>query len=432
VAYIKRDVSAVEEAYKALRDLPERKISAERLETLRLDLRLDLGVHSAEADLLELEKQKHAWTEPSMTLARYYQKLGAFVQAKSHCEIALARATSDDAKADCLVLLGNIVAAESKSVQAIELLRSHAAQLHDLSAKATVLDALSDHYEKSGNKRMMHICLERSLLMIPGAGSRRFKLAYSYSEDDETLLLALWHYRVLETQDFQNGTALNNLGVVYEKLKLPGKRVSTWKVAQKTDKPYPSANLANELINAGFWDDAERYLSEIPESERKNIRVADVANRLQTARDSEDRKVEQLESAMRLQHRYMAMAADRAENPEVLKISVDMLAGDWRGDGSESMNLTATAGDKRITGSFVIPSRGILGDQQEYELRLTRTGAYISGRAISKSAKGSASTILSGGNPDSSVFLVLDAANRLTGLYWSSPTSSHEIALTKQ
>jgi tetratricopeptide (TPR) repeat protein len=96
--------------------------------------------------------------------------------------------------------------------------------------------------------------LERALVFEPGNSGLRFRLAFAYSAQNN-YALGMYHYKVRLSQR-PDPAALNNLGVAYESLKMPGKEIESYLKAAPENE-LAKANLSHAYLERGFLSTAE-------------------------------------------------------------------------------------------------------------------------------------------------------------------------------
>jgi len=107
----------------------------------------------------------------------------------------------------------------------------------------------------TNNDLLFLLSLEAILTDLPLNNSLRFNLAYRYSEINQHEM-SYSHYDFLCKQDQENEAYLNNLGVEYSRLNLPGKAIVCYKKAEQLGNTLATSNLAFQYINSGFFEDA--------------------------------------------------------------------------------------------------------------------------------------------------------------------------------
>jgi len=116
---------------------------------------------------------------------------------------------------------------------------------------------------KAEKKLLVYAALCELVLEYDPVNSIRFELAYHYGERSKHLLEAYHYSTYLKSED--HSTALNNLGVCFESLKLPGKAVDCFVESSSAKNTLAMANMARLYIEKGFYREAETILGKARE-----------------------------------------------------------------------------------------------------------------------------------------------------------------------
>ncbi|RWL41998.1 MAG: hypothetical protein EOR60_27260 [Mesorhizobium sp.] len=226
----------------------------------------------------------------------------------------------------------------------------------------------------------------------PDDGFIRFGLAYEYGESFPDL--ALLHYENIP-QSERSAMAWNNLGVAYSGLGMPGLAVTAYEAASTKGETLADANLANLLINAGFFTTARRQLDTAIKIQNHHANVVTALNRIESAVQEEQNKVQQARtsaSQRRIYFETLGLASATAERRSIL--------GLWQTpDGIievklEGGNQYVGSGEvKREVQALMLfsPKRH---DVTLIELRLRRLGEAFEGTINRRPSEESSSTIL--------------------------------------
>jgi len=160
------------------------------------------------------------------------------------------------------------------------------ARRHDaLVEEGYALEALGRMHEALG-------AFEKALEIDPSNASLRFHVAYEYSQL-KLQSLALAHYEALESQG-ETGVTINNLGAALHDLGLPMLGTDYYLRAAKQGVAIACGNLASRLLDAGFIEEAERWITEGEKLDPTNPRVTGAAARVQRERETESSQREDL------------------------------------------------------------------------------------------------------------------------------------------
>ena len=335
-------------------------------------------------------------------------------------------------------MLADILVHQGAQADAIEQLRNVVSEFGDNDAKASALDKISEIYEAAGDGLMAAKALEHALELTPSDKDRRFTLAYLYSQHHQRHL-ALFHYKILTDQDATYSSALNNLGVIYDELKLPVNRVETWRRAADWGETYPLGNLAIKLIKQGFYDEARRILDTVPLEARNDERVAHAIGLMDPTRKQENEKLEKHLEAVNVQHKYMLLAVELEQDPDLRQLTCEDLFDNWTSaDGADMTLSSLKAGGLQAVLTEVAISGGlgsIIGpmstpSREKYNLYLNQSGLLLTGTAYPVDPP--VGGLLGLGRPSHrNYFLVIQSRATISGIHWSEDTNVKEITFNR-
>jgi tetratricopeptide (TPR) repeat protein len=142
---------------------------------------------------------------------------------------------------------------------AIAMLRKSLFDPNFQELKALIFKAMAEISKEKNDDEGFYTYAEAALDIDPCDTKLRFSLAYAYSNKDVDQL-ALLHYKKL-TETTVDKVALNNLGVQYEKLKMPGKCVESYYKSADHNETLAMANLAQKYLNQGFLNNAKEFIN---------------------------------------------------------------------------------------------------------------------------------------------------------------------------
>ncbi len=438
-----RDPEKVEIAYQKLKSFRDRQTTDEHLETLRVNMLLAAGVDAGEEELKELEQKNRTWLQPSFSLMRYYGKLKRFDLALPHAELAIHRSENDSDKAFSYNELADILLHEDTQDGALEVLNRALQEIFEDEAKASVLDKIAEIYESKKDRLNVAKAREHALTLTPSNKKRRFDAAYNYSKDNKQHL-ALYHYQILTNQDPKYKFAMNNLGVAYDRLKLPGKCIESWERAAYWGEAHPIGNIAIQYIDNGFYDDARRVLDAIDESIKDDPQIVSAINLIKSRNDYEEQELDEHQKAMEVHHEYMLLAIESEQDPELNELQNENFIGDWTSNSGAKLNMNIAEGlglfsYGQLTGVLIeISSGGLTGllggvqtTQQKYSIFLNLSGAVLSGKGHHMPEQSSRTSLLSADPKSREYFLVVTGKNEIKGTYWTEEKRPIEISFNR-
>ena len=146
--------------------------------------------------------------------------------------------------------------------------------------------------KSQSDRELESAALERALELNPSDSGTRFRIAYLYGEM-ENRRLAVYHYTLRLAQG-PDSTALNNLGVSYRGLQLPGKEIAAFEKASEEDL-LPKANLSHAYVDRGFLVKGEELANQVLHSNPEQIareRAVAVLDRISQIRLDEEQTLE--------------------------------------------------------------------------------------------------------------------------------------------
>ncbi|MGO9605412.1 MAG: hypothetical protein ACLQAT_18825 [Candidatus Binataceae bacterium] len=239
--------------------------------------------------LTELAASRPVKVIAVMKLADYYAHFERAAEAVQVLVAAGEAASTEDRfllildAVDLLSEAGNLSAALDK-------LRELAAGEESAEKGKSVFQALANIAGAHEQRFLEAAALEKLLDMTPNNMEVRFRLAYLYSQMSKSSL-SIYHYLVRAAQGKEPAT-LNNLGVEFDKLQLPGKEIHMYEQASQ-DSLLAKANLSHAYIDRGFLETAETIAHAVAkeatanEDEQANARSVSALERIKEQRKKE-------------------------------------------------------------------------------------------------------------------------------------------------
>lgn len=227
---------------------------------------------------------------------------------------------------------------------AIEILMSDFNNPKLDSKKNVIARALAYLAKEASDLNRFHYFAEYCLSLDPADSKLRFDLAFSYLENAQPKLSML-HNRILVKNSSDNSAALNNLGVAYDRLDLDFKAVKYFKKAAKEKETLAMANLAQDLIHAGFEEDARTLLKQAEALSVEGVHVSEqvglAKNNLEDLLKKEEKNASKAFEEAEEQRRYYSSFAKNRLSTKSFNF-----AGKWRsqmGDISITVDKTKIA-----------------------------------------------------------------------------------------
>jgi len=343
---MKGDFKNAEESFEKWQEVtsdPDRRIMQE---SDYLQMRFEKGDTEARKRLLELERRARG--HPAvlgyvqradancLSFSRQYDAAATrFKESAASCVTPVGKATSFVKAAGALFRGGAISEAQL-------LLKEQLLETEDGEAKIALYEGLAEVYKLEDNPFARAISLQRALSLRPNAVDLNFSAGYACSEANLEILAVLHYERLVEIA-YHHTSALNNLGVAYQSLRIPALAVQNYKRAIQEGETLASSNLAKILIGAGVLDEAERVLKETEGRKDIHQNVNQTYVQLRTAeQDAKDARSDLLKLGVK-QQSFLLAYADALLDPKPQKPPVD---GVWRDSTGETVELNLTSANK--------------------------------------------------------------------------------------
>jgi tetratricopeptide (TPR) repeat protein len=374
-------------------------------------------------------------------LTDYFEDLARFDLAEPHAQKAIDRSKTDLRKAHSYRVMADIRIQLGTQADALELLNNAISEVLENEAKARILDKVAEIHEAANDKLMAAKALEHALKLTPSDKGRRFKLAYIYS-DHGRQHLALFHYRILADQDPRHPSTMNNLAIVYGGLKLPGKCVEAWKRAASWGETHPMGNLSIQFIKHGFYDEARKVLDDVPLEHRDNPRVIKAISFLESTNEQEDEELNKHLEAMKVHHKYMLLAVEAEQNPELNQLTPKDLAGDWATASGAELKIDLSEGGD-LNAVLTVPTRfsplaGLIAgtsrsspSERKFSLNLFKNGLVLTGTGFPLTQERGSTLIGGGSPPNRDYFLVVTGKTNIRGFYSTDYKNPLEISFNR-
>jgi tetratricopeptide (TPR) repeat protein len=249
-AYEARDLDQLEDAFSRYQATETDLVRKLDNNNFHLFMRFQMGDVSALDKLKELAKNEA--NEEVAGSAYYsigvcYESGNSYANAAEAFEIA-AQKRPTAKKADSITALARCLFKMGKRHEAYARLMQELGNTTDPQVTFELYSALAERYGEAKEAELRCLALEKALEIKPNNAGLLFDTAYSYSHVNETSPLVLLHYKTLLKFDPNHSWGLNNLGVVYSRLKMSFASVSSYKKSAKLKNTLAAANLANRPV----------------------------------------------------------------------------------------------------------------------------------------------------------------------------------------
>jgi hypothetical protein len=271
-----------------------------------------------------------------------------------------------------LRLAAQELAKDDQQEKAFKLIRDLITTLSDPAELRATYLCLAEVAKSQSDRELESAALERVLELNPSDPDIRFRIAYLYGEMGNRRL-GIYHYN-LRLDQGPDAISLNNLGVNYRVLELPGSEITAFEKAGEEDL-LPKANLSHAYVDRGFLAKGEEFANEVLRSNTDQIareRATGALNRISTIRSGEKQTIEKIMNEAKTEKVFRSAYAnafvDSMRNPingEFLtphgKMSLrqngDQLIGEGTFEEKQSsglLGLLPMPGNRQITESIKI------------------------------------------------------------------------------
>jgi len=205
------------------------------------------------------------------------------------------------------------LAKDKQPERALQTLRDLIPSLTDSAELRKTYLSLADVAKSQTDRELELAALERVIDFDPADSGIRFRLAYLYNEMEKPSLSA-YHYKLRTEQGLDD--ALNNLGVAYGRLKLPGKEIAA---LEKAGKDWlAKANLSHAYIDRGFLSQGETLANEVTKADCDETalnRATAALTRVSATRSEEDETEEKRLAAAQRERIFRSAYAEAFAGP---------------------------------------------------------------------------------------------------------------------
>jgi hypothetical protein len=301
-----------------------------------------------------------------------YQKTDV-TKASMHFEEAASAAKSDADRAKAVIDSARSIYAVDRKRAFSRIIEQIARTQNPGELKLYFL-GLGSLYRESENHSLRAVTLEKALEIVPNDTNTIFEAAYSYSKNG-FCVISTRHYKDLVQFLPDSPGAWNNLGVAYDRLKLPILAVNSYRKSVELKNTLAAANLAYEYINAGFAEEASRVLNEARTKEDVHPNVgralADVADKKEQEHKDESGILENGRVEQRFLRAFGAAYFQLDDN-------CPSFNGKWQSDNSIELAIEQKEND--LTGTWILKQRFLAPTEKTYSFSgdANNRGAIIS------------------------------------------------------
>ena len=293
-------------------------------------LRLQWLYQAGQADKLEqLEALRgaHATSpEPVRALGQCYDWAGEHATAaKLYAEGYEIEGLSEDERLTFLAEQATALRYAKRFEEAEGLLTKEFQRVDGGKGQAELHKYLAQLYEAWDKKDQMQWHLEKVLEANPGDAATRFRLAYSYAQNDHPHA-AFYHYDVIQSVD---PGASNNIAIILDEFEMPITSAVCYRRAAAQKNTLAAANLARTMILAGLADEAKHLLDEALKEPEPDEAVHRAASQLVLNKEKEGKRLGEVREAAEAERQLLRDRVD-AERRSAGAIKADDIVGRWK------------------------------------------------------------------------------------------------------
>jgi tetratricopeptide (TPR) repeat protein len=284
-----------------------------------------LGNASALLRLEELTKISGVKEDALFWTAQCHEASCNYEKAIEIYRSLLALDLNDNERSKHIVSLSKCLTTVGRKDESLKELSGGFSRVSDSAAKARLYGGIADVHEVDGNGILKAIALQKVLQLSPERVNALFPAAYALSHEEISPLAAM-NYDTLVRFDKKNSSALNNLGVEYDRLGLPIASVSYFKKASERKETLAMANLAFRYIGQGFEDEANDIIIQAKSEKNPHKNVGTAMASITESKEKEEKEWESIKSIGVKQQQFLWEYAEAIFEPGKLRVSFD---GQW-------------------------------------------------------------------------------------------------------
>jgi len=315
----------------------------------------DRGWTEGFARLKQFAAENPTFTEAPFWLGIAYEQAEDWEQAIICLMKWRSLCSSPPEKVHATIRLAKTFVDADRGDQALAELREAFKNAEDPPERADIMKALGETLLKvrKADPAIGIACYTKSLALRPTDKSLRFDLAYKHGGAITTAEVLHHYQRILHQET--NQYAANNAGVAAQKLELPFTGIDYLKQAADQNNTLAMANMAGDLIKAGFEKLAKDILNNAKQQAEVNDNVDLHLAQIVKRRKSEQEKLDELEQQVKA---IIKWRCDEAEAIAKEPIQPGVICGVYEGVSGTRISVTSGT-DGIIVGSSPSASDGL-------------------------------------------------------------------------
>lgn len=222
-------------------------------------------------------------------LSSCYEAIKDYDKAIKLWQEAISNIIDKSLKTACIINLAKVYNNKGENNLGIELIEERLVQVIEQEQRANLYQMLSTLEKEKGDSHAAALALEKVVELSPGNNEVIFDAAFTQSQE-KLQLLSLINYSTLLKRNERHASALNNLAVCASEFKFSAKQVELFQQAVNEKNTLAMANLANLLIEGGFWEEAKEILDKARVMDDPHENVGEALYRLQILKNEQEEK----------------------------------------------------------------------------------------------------------------------------------------------
>ncbi len=343
-----KSIEQVEKIYLDLQSIESDSISKLNNELLFLHISYLCGDSSAVEKIRKLSKNKEIYHLAHFRLALCYEEAGYFDKAAESYKISSEGRNNEIEKVRDLVSASICLFKDGQQEDSYLLIGREINNVTNNDSLVELYIGLSKLFDLANEYEFKAITLEKALEFRPNDTDILFQIGYAYSQSKFLHPLSLLHYKNLLNFDPNQNSALNNIGVEYEKLNMPIKAVNSYKDSYNHNNTLAAANLAFKYLYLGFSEEALKILDEAKSKKSPHENISKALSSFYDSEKAENKTEENtIISAREMQKFFISFS----EGYFSVKSESPMIEGVWI--SPEGYEVAITKNNKQIEAIWV-------------------------------------------------------------------------------
>lgn len=318
-------------------------------------------------ELYERSTNDHQISLAAFWLATSFEKIRDVGNTERIWIDAIGKVTDSAEKTTLTTSLAYTYRDDARAELGVRLLEKRLQQVDDTDQRASLYLSLSNLEKELEHPENAAIALEKAVELCPADRDKLFEAAYAESDED-LRLLSILNYQTLLKLDPDHAIAINNLGVCAGRFELNGKQVSLFRQSSEKESTLAMANLAGDLIDKGYWREAQEILDKARTMDSPHKNVSSALVRLQNLRDEESKKWQDLNKTAVIFQKKVRKYGDAVFDSSA---ALDVFSGAWFTPNGDKVEITGKG--RVISSDWSEVRQGLGGSTSKYACAIAGT-----------------------------------------------------------